>query len=432
MAKPGAARQYLDRYAAPEAAAAEGIDIAFDHAIAIPVKAEDPAFIENLAGAVTGAGRVLAIVVINASAGDPARLHRENEALDRALRGRSPPSQIIGPGVCRLQLDRELDVVVVDRFSPARRLSPGQGVGLARKIGCDLALALRARGRLRSRWIHTTDADAALPRDYFDASAEASAKSAALVYPFWHDTSASETGEALARYEISLRYYVLGLAAAGSPYAFHTLGSALAADADAYAAVRGVPKRTAAEDFYLLGKLAKIGPVARAACAPIRLRERLSDRVPVGTGPATQRIVAARAAGEAFRLYDPRVFSVLRTLRRAAGAFCESRDPTCLVGGRESGDEALDAAYREAIAAIGAAAAFESAAAATTSAGALARRIRDWLDGFRTLKLIHAARDAGLPNRPWRDALASADFLAEKIDPSADAYEIRSALAAAE
>jgi hypothetical protein len=35
-----------------------------------------------------------------------------------------------------------------------------EGVGLARKIGCDIALSLYERGTLKSRWLHTTDADA--------------------------------------------------------------------------------------------------------------------------------------------------------------------------------------------------------------------------------------------------------------------------------
>ena len=110
-----------------------------------------------------------------------------------------------------------------------------------------------------------------LPRDYFDRASKVPRNHAsALVYPFIHR---GEEDVALARaiqlYEISLRYYVLGLASAGSPYAHHTVGSTLAVDAISYAKVRGVPKRTAAEDFYLLGKLAKIGKVAALNGTPI-------------------------------------------------------------------------------------------------------------------------------------------------------------------
>src|SRR6185295_2791724 len=92
-----------------------------------------------------------------------------------------------------------------------------------------------------------------------------------------------------ALYEVRLRYDVLGLASAGSPWAMHAIGSTLAVGVEAYAAVRGFPRRMAGEDFHLLAKLAKIGRVVRAGGEPIRLRSRSSDRVPFGTGAAVAR-----------------------------------------------------------------------------------------------------------------------------------------------
>jgi hypothetical protein len=430
MPKPSPARKYLERYAAPEAAAIEAtvasLDATYDHAIAIPLKAEQPSFLAGLAPALDGAGRVLVIAVINAAATDPERVHLSNEALARALMDQTRTRRAIAENLELLELDTGLELLLVDRFRSGRRLDPGQGVGLARKIGCDLALALRDQGKLRSRWLHTTDADATLPAGYFRAGAPTEA--AGLVYPFWHETSPDPTGVALALYEISLRYYVLGLRSTGSPYAFHTLGSAMAAEADAYAAVRGVPRREAAEDFYLLGKLAKLGPIARAPTSPIRLRQRLSDRVPFGTGPATRQIAATLAAGDDLHFYDPRVFEVVARALRAVGRFAESRDPIELTRRAEARD-AHDEAYGRALEAIGAPVAFEQAAAATTSIAALTRRLHGWLDGFRTLKMIHAARDAGLVNSPWRVALARAPFLEGRLDPDAAVETIRRALA---
>ena len=49
------------------------------------------------------------------------------------------------------------DVLVVDRTSAGRRFPNDQGVGLARKIGCDLALDFWAQGALSTEWIRTTD-----------------------------------------------------------------------------------------------------------------------------------------------------------------------------------------------------------------------------------------------------------------------------------
>ena len=76
---------------------------------------------------------------------------------------------------------------------------------------------------------------------------------------------------ATALYELRLHHYVLGLEYAGSPYAYHTLGSCLAVKADAYAQVRGFPKRAGAEDFYLLNKLAKLGAMPRLQGRCIRI-----------------------------------------------------------------------------------------------------------------------------------------------------------------
>ena len=61
--------------------------------------------------------------------------------------------------------------------------------------------------------------------------------------------------------------------------------------------------------------------------------------------------------------------------------------------------------------AMGARDAVAAAGCATTSPQAMRRRVRDWFDGFRTLKLIHAARDGPHPLVPWRTAFARAPFL---------------------
>ena len=107
------------------------------------------------------------------------------------------------------------------------------------------------------------DADARLPSDYFSRLPRQ--RVAAVSWPYCHgpgDTPA-ET-DACERYELHLHHYVLGLAWAGSPYAFHTLGSCISVHVEHYAQVGGVPRRNGAEDFYLLNKLAKTGAVRQA------------------------------------------------------------------------------------------------------------------------------------------------------------------------
>lgn len=295
------------------------------------------------------------------------------------------------------------DLLVIDRATD-RPLPPKQGVGLARKIGCDLALAWYAQGCLASPWLFTTDADVRLPADYFSRSLEAKG-AAALCFPFWHECApASLSGRALALYEVSLRYYVLGLRWAGSPYGFHTIGSTLAVHADAYAAVRGVPRRQAGEDFYLLNKLAKVGPIARLSGQPIAIAGRDSERTPFGTGAALRRIREDLGANRAFELYAPTTFALLREWIDTLDAFAQ--DPTTDPLARLSRPE-----LKSALVALRAEDALEQARRQATTARHRRKRLLDWFDGFRTLKLVHALRDGGHANRPWRDALRSAPFV---------------------
>jgi hypothetical protein len=202
-------------------------------------------------------------------------------------------------------------------------------------------------------------------------------------------------------YEISLRYYVLGLAFAGSPWAYHTIGSTIAARAGAYVRVRGFPKRDAAEDFYLLSKLAKVGPIASLGGRPIALRGRTSDRVPFGTGAAVRRIAAGVTP---FTMYDPRLFVYLRAWLRALGDLEGDVREACAV-------ESLDPAPLVAATAdMGAAEAIASARRRSTSAQAARRHMVTWFDAFRTLKLLHGLQRAGSSPRPWSDALREAPF----------------------
>ena len=91
---------------------------------------------------------LLTILVINA----PPGTHARNLRLFKALGIKS------GNRLTLQQLPNT--VLVVDRSTAP--LPPKQGVGLARKIGADIALALMAAGKLPVTWIHSTDADVTL------------------------------------------------------------------------------------------------------------------------------------------------------------------------------------------------------------------------------------------------------------------------------
>jgi len=295
------------------------------------------------------------------------------------------------------------DVLLVDRFSAGRQFPPKAGVGHARKIGADFAAFLIHQRRVCSPWIHCTDADVRLPSRYLTSSAalsEASTlKTAALVYPFRHCIAENETDDEIMQvtglYEYSLRYYVAGLGFAGSPYAFHTIGSTMAVNAAHYARVRGFPRRQAGEDFYLLNKLAKVGSVrqlsAETDCEPIEIAARRSDRVPFGTGAAVGKLMELENPEKEFLLYHPAVFSLLGSWLGSLPAFWQLRSSDvdailsqpALIGGLEE---------------LGATRALQHALRQSSDAGQFNRQMHTWFDAFRTRKLIHYLRDHHLPS----------------------------------
>ena len=113
---------------------------------------------------------------------------------------------------------------------------------------------------------------------------------------------------------VNVSYYVNSLKAANSNYAYPTLGSTFAIHAETYAQVRGYPKRNAGEDFHLLNKIAKTNSIQYSTETTISLEARLSDRVPIGTGPSIKKIldiIEKDPSGQSYLSYNPLVFKLL-------------------------------------------------------------------------------------------------------------------------
>ena len=390
--KPTVISKYLERYAEPEARAVDRVDGPWQHVVCIPACQERDSLLPTLRSirAARGAEHALVVVVLNGAVGASDAVHEDNAQtadLLSAACGLTPGplmwGALDGMGIC-----------VIDRWSEPLLLPQGQGVGLARKIACDVALALIRNRAVTGQWIRCTDADVTVPVGYFEVLPDRTTDAAAAVYPFMHMPEGSAVQrEAMALYDAYLRYYVRGLAVAGSPYAFHCIGSLIAVRAQAYAAVRGFPKREAGEDFYLLNKLAKIGPVLSPPGDPVQIRGRLSDRVPFGTGASLQKISDLLGAGEPYLVYAPEIFSGLGIWMNALRDFSVSGDAEGLRTYVREPDSPLRAALYATLEQQGAFRAAE-AAAAQVSGARLLRRLMEWNDAFRTLKLIHALRDA--------------------------------------
>jgi len=392
-----AIERYLAGHAEPEAAevtlGAQGLS----HVLTVVAHDEDVARFGLLETLPVGGG-VLAIVLVNDRDDCGPDAIARTRAFHAGLLERYGPGRAAGGGATE-HATAFGALLLMRRSADTRPLPARQGVGLARKIVCDVALSLAAGGQLETELIHVTDADAQLPSEYFERLAPRGGAPLSAVYPFVHVGDDPTLRSATMLHELWLRHYVVGLQRAGSPYAMHTIGSTLAISTGAYAAVRGFPRRHGAEDFYLLNKAAKVGPVERLGGAPITLRDRASDRVPFGTGPAVQRIVA----GEAVAFHHPRCFELLaellsglRGLARDGGTEVELPSLLC---------PSLSAAHaRRMVASTGIEGALP-AALARPDVEARLRHLHDHFDALRTLKFVRGLREVGLPEQPPMEAV---------------------------
>ena len=416
----GVGAQYFARYAEPEAVLAGELSERYLAALVVPVCGEAPSLLDGFQNALSRAPeRVLLVLVVNATDASSAAIQSENQRLLAHLAATFPARRAItreGVGTWGwLGSAEHHDLLWLDRASPGACLPAREGVGMARKLGGDLAASLWARGQLSCPLIASSDADVTLPADYFQRLTEPileSRKSAAWLWPYRHRAGGdAEIDAATVLYEISLRYYVLGLAAAGSCYAYQSVGSSLCVDAAAYVSVRGVPKREAAEDFYLLDKLAKIAPLRRPAVAPIEIRARVSERVPFGTGRRSREIAGELAIGREFSLYSPRIFRALAAVLQGLDDFAQSGEAAALSRAIERDVPEVAHPVQQVLSGLGVFAALTSAAGQAPTGTVLRRRVHTWFDSLRTLRFVHGLRDRCLPSLPWRTALDSAPFV---------------------
>lgn len=373
----------------------------WQQALVIPAFAETPHFLHRLA-ALTCEQHSLVILVINCPSYASQRDQDDTQRLIEHIKAHHTIENV-RQGVTFGQLNSRLDLLSLD-ITVQREdwLKPLQsGVGFARKVGMDIATALWQQGYLHNPWVLNSDADAWWPEDYLIATRAVTGARGAWVLPYLHQQNrdSDTVSPAAALYELSLRYYVLGLRWSGSPWAYHTIGSTQAIHCESYAAIRGFPIREAGEDFYLLNKIAKIAPVHCPAGPLIRLSDRASTRVPFGTGPAVKRISEHAAPDEDFVLYEPNIFTELKRWHQQIPGIAAS-------GSMAPAEQALSDNLLAGLQALGLQKALTHCQQQAKTAAQFQRHLWQWFDGFRTLKLVHWLRDHGHPSisyRQWRE-----------------------------
>ncbi len=186
------------------------------------------------------------------------------------------------------------------------------GVGHARKFLMDMAFHAFLRAG-HDGVITCLDADTLPDRNYlkevirfFDQNDKVEA--ASVYFEHVLDQNRAE----IIQYELHLRYFINMQRWLGLPFAYQTIGSAMAVKAYAYAKEGGMNKRQAGEDFYFLHKFTKNGTLGEINMTVVRPSGRISDRVPFGTGKAVSDLIDNGTAE--LCTYNPKSFLVLRPL----------------------------------------------------------------------------------------------------------------------
>lgn len=397
---PDAIRKYCDRYAVGPTWQVNAGDVDnIDSAIVIPALAESEQIFRTLASISENpeADRCNTIVlcVINnrdAAQTDPRDLEDNRKTLrmlDSLIRGVTPQE---GKQHQRLFddlqtiLKNNLRLAYIDASSTGREMPDKTGgVGYARKIGLDLALTLFDYKNTRPKLLMSLDADTLVEPNYVRAVRrylDTENVSAAAVN-FAH-SDASDRGEqaAIFCYEIFLRYYVLGLLFAGSPYAFHSIGSTVACTAEAYVTVRGMNKRKAGEDFYFLNKLAKLGPIGAVRTTNVHPASRQSDRVPFGTGRRISRFIGGDR--DEYMIYEPAIFHIVKDWLALLNSWDDSNEHTPM-----SHTEKIHPYLEKFLKEVRFEKIYHQLKTNSKNATTLRKHLLCWFDGFKTLKLIN-------------------------------------------
>ena len=163
-------------------------------------------------------------------------------------------------------------------------LTKEYGVGVARKWLMDTAFIHFYKNN-QNGIIINLDADTTVANnylieiaDFFKTNKTKEACSIAYEHPL--DSSA------IINYELHLRYFINMQRLLNLPFAYQTVGSAMAVRSEAYAKEGGMVKRQAGEDFYFLHKYSKKQTLGEVNTTKVFPSSRTSHRVPFGTGKA--------------------------------------------------------------------------------------------------------------------------------------------------
>lgn len=263
------------------------------------------------------------------------------------------------------------------------------GVGLARKIGMDESVRIFRKAD-HDGVIICYDADCRCDENYLieiEQAYQDHETNAGVV--FYEHQLNRVNHEAILNYELYLRYYIDAIRFTGFPYAYQTLGSCITVRCSQYEKVGGMNTRKAGEDFYFLNKTIPLGGFVEINTTTVRPSDRVSDRVPFGTGKAVNDILND---DEVYHVYHPNSFEDLKIFFGRIDWMAESSEwmiPKTI-------KDFLGIDWKEQILEL------KSKVASSEN---FEKRFFKWFDAFKILKFVHFCRENYYQNVELTEAL---------------------------
>ena len=285
------------------------------------------------------------------------------------------------------EFETTLGLAWLDHVTNGKAYPEKFGVGLARHQSCVVGMSFVDDGAP----VISLDADSPVDPNYFRAifdyiSRNPGFRAGHVNFKHRHCGTADEK-RAIEIYERHLKRHRQNLEDAKSPHAWYAIGSTIVCTKQAYIKSGGYHcRRMAGEDFSLLQQLSKTGcTIEMIEDAFVFPSDRVSDRVPFGTGKAVGEIVES---GQ-WLTYDDRCYldlgrlldAVEKGVSNSATEILEKVPETCsnwLVGRKF-------------------ASVWPKLRDNSRDNDMLLQRFHEWLDAFQTLKLIHFLSDNFYP-----------------------------------
>lgn len=285
------------------------------------------------------------------------------------------------------EFETPLQLAWLDHVTEGRAYPEKFGVGLARHQACAVGMSFVDEAAP----IISLDADSPVDPNYFGAifdymKRHPDFQAGHVNFKHRHCGTADER-RAIEIYERHLKRHRQRLEDANSPHAWYAIGSTIVCTKRAYMKSGGYHvRRMAGEDFYLLQQLSKTGcKIEMIEDAIVYPSDRVSDRVPFGTGKAVGDIVES---GRWLTYHDHCYRDLGQLLAVIAKGVSDSAEDI-LKNVPESCAKWLVGRKFESV--------WPKLRNNSRDDEMLLHRFHEWLDAFQTLKLIHFLSDSSYP-----------------------------------